>query len=385
MKKIVVLLLLMIVSLAAVLSAQTESGTEMHKKVLECKVCHKCENPTPESPCLRTCPRFASADPDATAEDGPDIIIIDILSDLYVPVVFSHQLHAEMSGFSGGCQICHHHNPSGEILLCEECHPVSAKNSELRRPSLKGAYHRQCLGCHREWSHDTKCAICHALKSSLRESDDLQDDTDIIGVEHPLIPEPDKIIYETDSEEGELVTFYHGEHVNLFEFKCVDCHKKENCRKCHDMAAARSTVMTKSATSVTVENEEKNRHQRCFTCHEETKCKVCHSQVEKGRFNHLVSSGWTLSQFHQKLSCRNCHAGMNKSKKLNRKCSTCHADWNPENFKHGITGLILDENHFENDCEECHKEQNYTASPSCDNCHDEEISFPQNIPGERRK
>ena len=52
----------------------------------------------------------------------PDIIIIDVLSNLYVPVIFSHQLHAEMSDMFGGCQICHHHNPLGAILVCKDCH-----------------------------------------------------------------------------------------------------------------------------------------------------------------------------------------------------------------------------------------------------------------------
>ena len=32
---------------------------------------------------------------------------------------------------------------------------------DLRQPSLKGAYHRQCINCHLDWSHENACGFCH--------------------------------------------------------------------------------------------------------------------------------------------------------------------------------------------------------------------------------
>jgi hypothetical protein len=384
MRKIFLLLLLSL-SLSGRLTAQDMNIDTLHKKNSDCQVCHLCTNPTVENPCLRPCPRFSSLRLSHSPEDGPDTLILDKISVLYVPVVFAHQLHAEMSGMAGGCQVCHHHNPADEILLCEECHPVSATASDLRKPSLKGAYHRQCLACHREWSHSTNCAVCHALKSTPQQVVAETDSTDMMGADHPLIPEPEKIVYETDSEEGKIVTFYHGEHVNLFEFKCVDCHQTENCSKCHDMSEAHFSVFTKSQAKVNSEVEEKEPHQRCFSCHENSKCKLCHAKTEKGIFNHQVRSGWVLNRYHSKISCRSCHKQKTNFIKLDSRCITCHQDWNPENFKHAVTGLDLDENHLEQECEECHTEKRYDAKPVCNNCHDEDIAFPKNLPGTRIK
>ena len=31
------------------------------------------------------------------------------------------------------------------------------------------------------------------------------------------------------------MTFQHKEHVDLFGFRCGDCHHQENCGNCHDL------------------------------------------------------------------------------------------------------------------------------------------------------
>lgn len=320
-----------------------------------------------------------------SADDAPDVIIMDLLSNIYVPVVFSHQLHAQMADMSGGCQICHHYNPPGAILDCGECHENSPKRADLSKPSLKGAYHRQCLGCHREWSHSTDCVVCHALRSKETEEQVESDITDIIETTHPPILEPDKLVFETNNEDGPIVSFYHTEHVDLFSLKCVNCHTKEGCIKCHDLSQPTLAEQIKTGQKIKIHKSEDDHHKACFNCHSNEKCNFCHSDKEKNPFNHLTRTGWNLSPYHNKIVCDQCHREEQKYSGLNKNCHNCHSDWNQENFNHTLTGLILDENHIENDCEDCHVDLIYLRTPGCDNCHEEDISYPKQKPGKSTK
>ena len=371
------IILLLVLIVQSVIAQET-----VHDDQLDCQRCHYCKNPAKNDPCLRECPRMESADFRQLKTDTPDQITIDILSDLYVPVVFSHKRHAKMADMSGGCRICHHHNPPGPILKCEACHSQSAKRSDLSKPALKGAYHRQCLGCHREWSHTTECAACHPLKNAQTANTGTKDTTDIVGTSHPQIPEPTKVVYETGSEEGKFVTFYHDEHINRFGFACVDCHRKEGCNKCHDLAKPKLADQMTLGEAIKIHKEESEHHKACEDCHSENTCGHCHAKTEKPRFNHLASSGWKLKNYHSTLACSSCHPNTRSIKRVNRTCSNCHQEWNSDNFNHRITGIILDENHLDNDCSGCHLENDYARSPSCSDCHDEEISYPEVIPGE---
>jgi len=67
---------------------------------------------------------------------------------------------------------------------------------------------------------------------------------------------------------------------------------------------------------------------------------------------------------------------------MEHECNSCHGDWEPDTFDHAITGQVLDENHSEIDCADCHAERKFDIPPRCDECHDEdEVSFPQQRPG----
>jgi len=94
----------------------------------------------------------------------PETITLDILSKRYGPVEFSHSYHAEMAG---DCASCHHHSAKGVTPACGECHePITVyyyKGSERETGiGLKGAYHHQCLGCHKEMeSGPVGCTDCH--------------------------------------------------------------------------------------------------------------------------------------------------------------------------------------------------------------------------------
>jgi octaheme c-type cytochrome (tetrathionate reductase family) len=118
-------------------------------------------------------------------------------SDDYEPVGFSHRMHDELVG--GDCGVCHHRYATSEddrvgqglktlhasmdIRLggpcsachdnmeqnppqsCGRCHGMPDEPDDPSRIGLKGAYHRQCIGCHERQlkpaSAPTACASCH--------------------------------------------------------------------------------------------------------------------------------------------------------------------------------------------------------------------------------
>jgi len=147
--------------------AQQAKNEDHEKFVFDCSTCHICEKPTKKNPCLKECPRFELITIHHSPEEGPEVIIMDGKyegNDIYDKVIFTHRLHAEMSGMSSGCAMCHHYNPPGSILPCKDCHEIERSRRDITKPDLKGAYHRQCMNCHREWEHTVDCISCHELR-----------------------------------------------------------------------------------------------------------------------------------------------------------------------------------------------------------------------------
>jgi len=327
-----------LVTLAAVLGAVTltaisqsaTSGPAVGKLLLTCSDCHLSAAPTRDKPELVPCPRHA-------VSTGPAVVLLDQLSDQYVPVVFAHQLHAEMTEMTGGCVLCHHHNPNGVALPCRECHGSNSTPLTLEHPGLRGAYHRQCLNCHREWSHKTDCAVCHAKKTADSVPIQVPDPTDIMGVLHPNVEEPELVLYDTDSEEGSKVVFRHQDHIHRFGFGCVRCHREESCSRCH--------------------NEEKN-----------------------------VTTPMSLEQHHR--PCSSCHLTTEPDPGVSgveKACGHCHANQALPPFNHATTGLTLNEDHADWDCTECHRDAQYNEPPSCVECHEADFTFPEKSPGKQEE
>lgn len=418
MKNIYCLLVLILFATSAF--SFSPKGTPLAGREKNCTVCHSCEKPTIKEPCLNLCSR-EQVDSHTFFEDKeiPDFFILDQLSNLYVPVVFPHKLHADMEEMGGGCAVCHHHNPSPKVQPCLSCHGETTGEIDLSKPALKGAYHRQCLGCHREWSHETKCVVCHAKRKPGEEFEAPKDMTDIIGHLHPKIKTPEKWIYHIPEMEkdGPWVTFHHQDHVNIFELKCVDCHKEESCDRCHEIKSEEDRIPA-------------DRHVVCVNCHNvEDDCVHCHSQDQRGSFEHKQFTGFELTGYHQGLHCRDCHNNEGEFKRLEKSCLACHEedwfpekfdhlkagyildethidldcgdchsdglgtsadcsgchekDWFPEEYEHSKTGLTLDETHIESDCADCH-EKGLGKPASCSSCHDEpDWIYPEHIPGER--
>ncbi len=342
---------------------------------MTCMTCHSVEVPTKENPALRSCPRTLMATVKHTAEEGPDIIVMNALSDsasLYLPVRFTHKAHAEMSEMAGGCTMCHHYNPPGRVLGCGECHEVNRLRTNLGRPDLKGAYHQQCLNCHKRWSEDTGCRSCHALRT---QAGGIQSEKAAKSVrKHPVVAKPARVVRETAYEEGRFVTFYHNEHIALFGLECADCHSSESCLRCHQKGKRASAQPAAASLG----------HESCERCHNVNEnCNRCHDAEPKPGFDHQRRSGWALKQYHEQLNCNRCHTKKNVFVGLSSTCTSCHKPWTPENFRHAVVGLTLDQTHAALSCEVCHADEKF-AKPSCEACH-EGYTYPEKSPGKRVK
>jgi len=174
----------------------------------DCGRCHVQSAPAPGSAELRPCSRPSRAQPAKLTDPlrGPSVVILNELENVYLPVPFDHAGHAEMAQMSGGCVTCHHHSPGdSEHPACKTCHEAGAKNNDIAKPGLKGAYHRQCISCHREWSGESGCNACHQPKTASLGVARAESPTpdDVMGRMHPPIPEPDQEIYTTAYPEGE--------------------------------------------------------------------------------------------------------------------------------------------------------------------------------------
>lgn len=361
--------------------AQT-TGKPHAKGAIQCKTCHTCEYPTVKEPCLIDCPRENLVTIRHSASAGPNVIQMDFFKERYGPVLFSHRLHAEMFDMAGGCGGCHHYNTTGPVLGCSECHSADDRKTDLGTPGLLAAYHRQCINCHREWSHDSGCQSCHALRSNVKEDAKAAILEMSTAKPHARVIEPLKLIYETDTEKGRLVTFYHRDHSRLFVQACSSCHRKQNCVDCHDASRSEAgkEVAVKPSADTRTEDE---KHASCFGCHKNETCEFCHANEERGAFDHASRSGWALQKYHASLSCAHCHP-KGQFKRDDHACASCHPAWNSNNFKHRVVGLELDENHNSLDCEDCHAKKQFQNKPSCTNCHDDKM-FPKDMPGRRVK
>jgi len=359
-----------IIIFSALVVAQNNSKNHSLKNV-SCKTCHTCDVPTKQNPCLVECPRTEMITVHQTAEQGPDIIKIDKLVNKYLPVTFSHKTHAQMSEMSGGCANCHHYNTAGPILACSDCHSTERKRDDVSKPDLQAAYHRQCIDCHKEWSHSTDCNSCHLEKGSTVTKKEIK------GKDHPKVVEPEKLIYETNYNKGKIVTFFHNDHTKLFGADCISCHQNDNCTRCHDtkkVQTVSSHIPEKISKSGT------QHHQPCFNCHANDECSSCHLDKPTGPFDHKLSTGWALGKNHEKLECAKCHGTNNKFTKLDNNCISCHKDFAAGSFKHEKSGLKLDDIHIDFDCSDCHSENNFVNKPDCSNCHDDK-SYPKDKPG----
>ncbi|NOG54500.1 MAG: cytochrome c3 family protein [Planctomycetes bacterium] len=299
----------------------------------------------------------------------PETVALSTLSRFFSTVQFDHEIHADMSLMSGGCGNCHH-DPSAEdgvrIAACRECHVSDSRNATLEQPSLKGAFHRQCLGCHRDWTHDNACGFCHREVDDLTTTHSTADATDIVGVAHPSIKAQAVYSYETSYVPAPGVTFHHLEHVTSFQLKCVDCHRSGSCDRCHDASLVREPVA---------------HAQDCNSCHARNGCEFCHTAESRPSFDHESRTGWSLEPSHSKLTCTKCHGEVTSFVSPSTDCRGCHDRLDPEGFDHAVTGVVLSGSHAHYECSRCHQGNRLSTPASCSKCHADK-SYPAFMPGD---
>ncbi len=311
------------------------------------------------------------------ADKIPDKIEIGLLENLFEPVHFNHKLHAEMATMGQGCTTCHHNSSEGVYEPCADCHVSAAENASLTMPTINGAYHRSCLNCHQSWTGDDVCETCHVQKKfrfNLRKN---LDATDILAHHHEEIIVPDIFHFVSPESDQKPVSFRHREHVELYRYKCENCHRQTDCSTCHNY----TPPVIDEVKTLSVH------HDPCSNCHDtvkESACEGCHSSTPSSGFTH-AQTGWELNRFHQSLSCDACHKGSKPIVALDPTCINCHTNFEVGEFDHEVTGLRLNDYHVEFDCYECHTDDHYDVPPSCVECHDDDVSFPTDLPGERIK
>lgn len=337
--------------------AKDKTVTSKSGATFDCRDCHACDSPTKKNPCLQECPRSQPLSIDMTQ----DTIIFDHLINLYGPTPFTHKAHAHMAEMGEGCSNCHHHTPADhKNTACRDCHAAELTPENMLVPSAKAIYHRNCLSCHQEWSHDLDCEKCHVkgTKSKLPALN-----------QYPPTKRPDKLVWDSKEFEKETkVTFFHKNHVDFFGLSCTKCHQDESCRNCHDKGEPRYKFVRDADAF----------HDMCNQCHAKRSCEWCHRKGEVEAFTH---DKWPLNRYHKPLSCEKCHKTKGKFKGLSRNCNSCHKGWNAKTFNHvKVTGVVLDEIHLEADCGDCHEKRNFGRKPSCDACHDDGRKYPASKP-----
>ena len=299
---------------------------------------------------------------------GPDVIQIDRMARFYSPVPFAHKIHADMSEMNGGCANCHHYNQQSDTpAACVECHPPAAGAGTLAQPGLKGAYHRQCLNCHRDWAHSNACEYCHTERLNPAAPEVMAVPAELVSTPHPRIAATPSFTYRTTHEPGPVVTFHHVDHAESFGLRCVDCHQNDTCGDCHDADAKPMEV--KHVTS-------------CCNCHEEKNCTFCHDQAERPAFDHAALAGWKLEAYHAEAACADCHGPAKAFRTPSTGSRSCHRHLKAGRFDHAVTGVPLIGSHAHFDCQRCHPDGNPAAAPTCGGCHPD-ISYPQHLPGRR--
>lgn len=133
-------------------------------------------------------PQNTLSDMDAVIAQMPENVRIDALANTYEASVFPHRRIFQVlrEGTQGNalaesfhtsalatCAACHHHSPAETLATppaCASCHGSQADRQETNanRPSLKAAYHQQCMACHERMNITnpaaTDCTGCHAAR-----------------------------------------------------------------------------------------------------------------------------------------------------------------------------------------------------------------------------
>jgi len=209
----------------------------------------------------------------SSSEGMSETLSLGRVAKIYGPVTFSHGMHSLVAE---DCATCHHHSQAGQTPACSKCHGASSESKQSGIPGLKDAYHRQCIGCHREMDMGpTGCAECHTSKGAKVTK---------VAQEARIEKKPEKgpevTILNTLEKLYERVTFSHDIHTLLAE-DCGTCHHHSEpgqtpaCKECHGAPFDPKNLNMPGLKGAY--------HLQCMGCHQEmesgpTGCNECHAK-----------------------------------------------------------------------------------------------------------
>lgn len=250
-----------------------------------------------------------------------------------------------------------------------------------------------CAVCHvPPWAAETmadRCVACHRdIKEQLQEAQSMHGElfTDACRDCHPDHRGADfsLTLLDVGHFPHDVVGFSLKAHQKMASgepFTCSDCHGKDitkfdanACELCHQEIDA---VFTQAHS--------KNFSPQCLACHDGV-------DIYGGDFNHNALA-FPLEGEHTALPCSECHGGASSTVELQSapqacyachqedddhdgkfgdNCAVCHApsDWDEVTFEHALSGFLLEGQHANVKCEDCHKNDFYQGtSQACVDCH----------------
>lgn len=300
---------------------------------------------------------------------------------LYGTVRFMHRKHA---GILMDCFICHHYRPAdskaSETTRCSACHQKPFNPELPGRIGLKGAHHRQCMGCHKKLnSGPVGCIDCHPKNAP--------DHNKLVNLSGK--PKPSEVTKECischDVQAEEMLTSTHWLWKGPSPFT-------ENYENRIDLGKATKTVNNFLIALAT-------NWARCTSCHAGYGWKgATYDFKDKSRIDCLVCHDTTKTYAKAPRGAGMpdptvdlVHVAKNVGKPSRQTCGSCHfSGGGDEPVKHGKLNPFLDFHSSSCDvhmgglgfeCQTCHKTRNHKiagrslalpvaeGSRSCEDCH----------------
>ena len=300
---------------------------------------------------------------------------------LYGTVRFMHKKHA---GILKDCFVCHHNRPvdpkAPETTRCSACHQKPFNPELPGRIGLKGAHHRQCMGCHKKWNRGpVGCTECHPKN--------VPDHNALVKLTGR--PEPTEVIKEC--------------------LRCHDVQAEQMLTSTHWLWKGPSPFTEGSEKQVNLGKANKTLNNflvalpsnwpRCTSCHAGFGWKeATYDFSDKTRIDCLVCHDTTRTYKKAPLGAGMPDAGVdlvhvakNVGKPSRITCGACHfAGGGEDPIRHGKLNPFLDFHAGSSDihmgglgfqCHDCHKTRNHKiagrslalpvaeGSRSCEDCH----------------
>jgi len=176
---------------------------------------------------------------------------------------------------------------------------------------------------------------------------------------------------------------------------------EDDCGACHDASSdkASASLCASCHEDVAADRKAQSGFHGRFPASQENECVTCHTDHEgrdadivalnSGLFDHRWTD-FSLTGAHLSAECSSCHASEDEFRDaptlcgschqdadvheggLGRSCGSCHgsANWSDVSFDHAATGYALNGGHMRVACVDCHRDNNYDATPKrCSACH----------------